>query len=51
MINHSLYNPNDFKLIADEQSATWQAPRTDSRVMRTTAAKPPTAAAFTKLEL
>jgi len=54
MINHSSYgsfNPDDFKLIADEQSDTWQAPRTDSRVMRTTAAKPPTAAALTKLEL
>ncbi len=52
MINHAFFdsfNPNDFKLIADEHADTWQASRTDSRG-RTTAAKPPTAAAFTKLE-
>ena len=44
------FNPDDFKLIADEQPDTWQASRTDSRG-RTTAAKPPTAASLTKLEL
>ena len=53
MINHASYeffNPDDFKLVADESDARWQASRPDRR-MRTTAAKPPTAAALTKLEL
>ena len=43
------YNPDDFKLIAEEPADTWQAPRPDRRT-RTTAAEPPTAAALTKLE-
>ena len=53
MINHALYdsfNPNDFKLIADKPADTWQAPQADS-LTRSVAAKPPTAAALTKLEL